>query len=178
MTSRSSRTARSRPAPSVHSRAGSDLPPNIDYWRDTSPLGAAHSSRNLQHMTSQYLSPQIPMQQHDLARNRYQSMAGLSMWGAGSEIGGPTAMPSPYGQPMPLGNPFDTPELRIRSTDLPSISSGLPLTSGNARQHALSAGLVCPARSAYVGHVWPERIRQRWTATANSRIHIFPRDNC
>nr|XP_019048130.1 chitin synthase [Kwoniella bestiolae CBS 10118]OCF27060.1 chitin synthase [Kwoniella bestiolae CBS 10118] len=65
-------------APSFHSSV-SELPPGADYWRDSSPLGPQHSSRNLRHAES---NPSLRAGFNP--RDRVQSMAGMSMWGNGS----------------------------------------------------------------------------------------------
>ena len=118
--------------PSAHS-SSTDLPQGGDYWRDSSPLGPAHSSRNLRTMPSQSSllsgpnrglgAPQPPYMN---GGHRVQSMAGLSMWGGGSVYDVPQNQPqpgfmhpqmtgmsgSPMMQPMQMGmpmNPFDSP---------------------------------------------------------------------
>ncbi|ORX35119.1 glycosyltransferase family 2 protein [Kockovaella imperatae] len=109
--------ARPRPGPASAYSQGSELPPGADYWRDASPLGPSHSSRNLQNMTSgsnlrQSMSNPYLVPQHtgELPRPRVTSMAGLSMWGPGSDYGGPTG--SPYMAPLPVpSNPFDSPAI-------------------------------------------------------------------
>lgn len=107
--------------------------PGADYWRDSSPLGISHSSRNLREQSSrQSLRPAAssPYQAGPDRGSRVQSMAGLSMWGGGSQYGpagpgsemmmaphpyGPMPPPSPgyfppMGMPMmPPHNPFDSP---------------------------------------------------------------------
>ncbi|WWC97629.1 hypothetical protein V866_004513 [Kwoniella sp. B9012] len=65
-------------APSFHSSV-SELPSGADYWRDSSPLGPQHSSRNLRHAES---NPSL--RAGFQPRDRVQSMAGMSMWGNGS----------------------------------------------------------------------------------------------
>nr|XP_018266092.1 chitin synthase [Kwoniella dejecticola CBS 10117]OBR88250.1 chitin synthase [Kwoniella dejecticola CBS 10117] len=67
-------------APSFHSST-SELPPGADYWRDSSPLGPQHSSRNLRHAES---NPSL--RAGFTPRDRVQSMAGMSMWGNGSNV--------------------------------------------------------------------------------------------
>ncbi|WRT63166.1 uncharacterized protein IL334_000069 [Kwoniella shivajii] len=69
-------------APSFHSST-SELPPGADYWRNSSPLGPQHSSRNLRHADS---NPSLRGGFNP--RGRVQSMAGMSMWGAGSNYDG------------------------------------------------------------------------------------------
>lgn len=115
--------------PSAHSSTTS-LPQGADYWRDSSPLGPSHSSRNLRQMPSQssllsgggrsgYGAPQPPFMSNN---NRVPSMAGLSMWGGGSVYDAPQYQPQPGfmhpqmtgmsgGSPMmmPPMNPFDSP---------------------------------------------------------------------
>ncbi|WVF66498.1 hypothetical protein IAT40_001238 [Kwoniella sp. CBS 6097] len=71
-------------APSFHSSA-SELPPGADYWRDSSPLGQQHSSRNLRHAGS---NPSMRNAQAMNPNNRVASMAGMSMWGHGSVYDG------------------------------------------------------------------------------------------
>ncbi|WWC67367.1 uncharacterized protein I206_101275 [Kwoniella pini CBS 10737] len=83
-------------APSFHSST-SELPPGADYWRDSSPLGPQHSSRNLRHAES---NPSL--RAGFTPRDRVQSMAGMSMWGNGSNVNFDSA-----GQPGPM-NPMFT----------------------------------------------------------------------
>ncbi|KAL7420390.1 Chitin synthase 4 [Cryptotrichosporon argae] len=91
--------------PRPHSRAPSSysnsslLPPGADYYRDSSPLGASHSSPALRHTSSRQslasapgMNPYAP---------RVPSMAGLSAWGGASMYDSPL-------QPPPH-NPFDSP---------------------------------------------------------------------
>jgi chitin synthase len=112
--------------------SGNDMPPGSDYWRDSSPLGPNHSSRNLRNMPSNPTlrsagsNPNLRLGQ----AQRVQSMAGMSMWGPGSEYGDPNmAMqmqmggmgmqpPAPFMHPMmtgmsspslPYNNPFASP---------------------------------------------------------------------
>ncbi|WWD22641.1 hypothetical protein CI109_107134 [Kwoniella shandongensis] len=100
-------------APSFHSSA-SELPAGADYWRDASPLGINHSSRNLRNM------PSDPSLRHEVSnpylggpRNRVQSMAGMSMWGAGSaydgQQGGGGGGGGPYLSPMMTGGSYGHP---------------------------------------------------------------------
>lgn len=114
-------------APSIRSSVA-DFPPGSDYWRDGSPLGPSHSSRNLRHIGSNPsigpsasnpyfpspMNPMNPMNSMNLMHqpgSRVQSMAGLSMWGDGSVVNGGQQMP--YLQPMMTGsnpgNPFGSP---------------------------------------------------------------------
>ena len=69
-------------------------------------------------------------------------MAGLSMWGPGSEYGGPTA--SPYAQPIqPMhtgqGNPFDSPAMSeynsLRPPSMFPYQTGYPSPSMNPMDH-------------------------------------------
>ncbi|WVR03103.1 hypothetical protein IAU60_000093 [Kwoniella sp. DSM 27419] len=89
-------------APSFHSTV-SEMPPGADYWRDSSPLGPNHSSRNLRHADSnsslRQAGPGMGM------GNRVQSMAGMSMWGAGSMYDGQGQMLNP----MMTGGSFAAP---------------------------------------------------------------------
>ena len=93
--------------------SATDLPAGADYWRDSSPLGPNHSSRNLRNMPSNTSlrhsiagsEPNggrlpIPMGMPDA-----RSMAGMSMWGPGSEYGGSQRGPehAPFLHPMATG---------------------------------------------------------------------------
>ena len=78
---------------SIHSSIA-DVP-GADYYRDASPLGLSHSSRNLrEHASRQSLrqstsSPYLaaPGPGRPGMPDPRQSMAGLSMWGGGSQYG-------------------------------------------------------------------------------------------
>jgi chitin synthase len=87
--------------------------PGADYYRDASPLGLSHSSRNLrEHASRQSLrsaangngnggsSPYLSAPQPDPR----QSMTGLSMWGGGSQYGppGPGSEMYPMQMQMPM----------------------------------------------------------------------------
>jgi chitin synthase len=88
-----------------------DLPAGADYWRDASPLGPNHSSRNLRQMPSNPSLRHSESNSNLIApQHRIQSMAGMSMWGAGSEYGGAPhelahqqQMTQPFMYPMMTG---------------------------------------------------------------------------
>ncbi|CAD6587719.1 MAG: hypothetical protein TREMPRED_004832 [Tremellales sp. Tagirdzhanova-0007] len=107
-------------APSVHSSM--DLPPGADYWRDSSPLGMNHSSMNLRGLGS---TPSLhPSHSNSYLgglgapRSRIQSMAGLSMWGSGSNYDPGLIQPMMTG---PIRNPFESPISEHASPRAPSF---------------------------------------------------------
>ena len=101
-------------APSVFS--ANAMPPGVDYWRDSSPLGPGHASRNLRMAVANASQPTFAPPIH----NR-QSVAGLSMWGVGSNYGD-MAMPPPLHPHLTGGsNPFDSP-----AGMMPPMSMGYP----------------------------------------------------
>lgn len=123
------RTARGLPeprypgsrAPSVHS--STDMPAGTDYWRDASPLGVDHSSRNLRGIgPNQSLRPSNSNPHFNGAGGPHsivQSMAGMSMWGAGSNYD------PGFIQPMMTGpayrNSFDSPMSELASLRPPTF---------------------------------------------------------
>lgn len=106
--------------------------PGGDYWRDSSPLGPSHSSRNLREQTSnRSLQPSGHNSPYMLGQQgRVHSMAGLSMWGPGSNYGGPgghdpNAQQAGFMHPMMTGqshnNPFDSPGSEMGSMRAPTF---------------------------------------------------------
>lgn len=105
-----------------------DLPAGADYWRDSSPLGPNHSSRNLRQM------PSNPSLRHSdsntnliAPQHRVQSMAGMSMWGPGSDYGAPAEM-TQMGPPMT--QPFLYPNMTGMSGGMPPSMYGAPAGYG------------------------------------------------
>lgn len=90
---------------SIHSSVA-DVP-GADYWRDSSPLGPSHSSRNLREQSSRQSlrptghSPYVPSPDRG---SRVQSMAGMSMWGGGGP--GSQYGPAGPGSEMMMGMPM------------------------------------------------------------------------
>ena len=105
-------------APSVQSSAG--LPPGADYWRDASPLGVNHSSRNLRELGSNP-SLQSNLYAHGLGASRVQSMAGMSMWGSGSNYDPGMIRPMMTGPYHHGGQSFDSPMSEHMSLRPPTL---------------------------------------------------------
>jgi chitin synthase len=125
-----------------------DLPPGADYWRDSSPLGVNHSSRNLRSMGS---SPSLRPPNTNaftnsglLAQSRVPSMAGMSMWGGGSVYDGGMGYNQPMNMPPPhagmYGNPFDSPASEHASLRPHTLfpPSGLGMGMGAPRNSVMS----------------------------------------
>jgi len=142
--------------------------PGADYYRDASPLGLSHSSRNLrehasrQSLRSSYLAPNGQQGQGRPGMpDPRQSMAGLSMWGGGSQYGPPgpgsemyqmqpqMAMHpqmmspgyfnphAPFAHPPPGMNPFDSPHSGSEhgSVRAPSFYPPYPHQQQQQHQH-------------------------------------------
>ena len=107
---------------SMYSATDVNLPAGADYWRDSSPLGPNHSSRNLRNM------PSNPSLRHSVAGSELagrpmtgpmggmpdaRSMAGMSMWGPGSEYGGSQRGPGPEHAPFlhPMATGMSSPSM-------------------------------------------------------------------
>ena len=90
--------------------SAADLPAGADYWRDSFPLGPNHSSRNLREMPSNPSLRHSDSQANLMGpQHRVQSMAGMSMWGPGSDYGGGAGAQMPMGQQHPSMMPFLNP---------------------------------------------------------------------
>ena len=129
-------------APSMHSSM--DFPPGADYWRDSSPLGINHSSMNLRGMgPTPSLHPSYSnsyLGGLEAPRSRVQSMAGLSMWGSGSNYDPGLIQPMLTG---PIRNPFESPRSEHASFRAPTFYPpyAQPMLGMGAPRNSVMSGL-------------------------------------